>query len=188
MAGGTDLIYSYQNARQAHSYGLELDLRKGLGFIGLPDWSIVFNGSLIKSRVRFAEGSRQKDRPMQGQSPYLVNAGLFYQHKAWTATILYNIIGKRLIGVGRSLGSTGDQTVNIPDSYEMPRHSLDLSFGHDFGPLQLRISGKDIVGQAVCFKQFNSVTKADGTTKEVEEVTRRYRPGRTFSVALSWKF
>ena len=31
-------------------------------------------------------------------------------------------------------------------------------------------------------------TKADGTTKEVEEVTRRYRPGRTFSVALSWKF
>ena len=188
VAGGTDLIYSYQNARQAHSYGLELDLRKGLGFIGLPDWSIVFNGSLIKSRVRFAEGSRQKDRPMQGQSPYLVNAGLFYQHKAWTATILYNIIGKRLIGVGRSLGSTGDQTVNIPDSYEMPRHSLDLSFGHDFGPLQLRISGKDIVGQAVCFKQFNSVTKADGTTKEVEEVTRRYRPGRTFSVALSWKF
>ena len=188
VAGGTDLIYSYQNARQAHSYGLELDLRKGLGFIGLPDWSLVFNGSLIKSRVRFAEGSRQKDRPMQGQSPYLVNAGLFYQHKAWTATILYNIIGKRLIGVGRSLGSTGDQTVNIPDSYEMPRHSLDLSFGHDFGPLQLRISGKDIVGQAVCFKQFNSVTKADGTTKEVEEVTRRYRPGRTFSVALSWKF
>ena len=41
---------------------------------------------------------------MQGQSPYLVNAGLFYQQpkNGWNAAILYNRIGKRIIGVGRS--------------------------------------------------------------------------------------
>ena len=39
----------------------------------------------------------------------MVNAGLFYQQpkNGWNAAILYNRIGKRIIGVGRSLGSAG---------------------------------------------------------------------------------
>ena len=45
---------------------------------------------------------KEKDRPMQGQSPYLINAGFFYQHadSGWNAALLYNRIGKRIIGVG----------------------------------------------------------------------------------------
>ena len=65
---------------------------------------------------------------MQGQSPYLINAGFFYQHadSGWNAALLYNRIGKRIIGVGRSLG-TADNEVRVPDSYEMPRNAVDLS-------------------------------------------------------------
>ena len=70
VSGGTDLIYSYQNAKSAFSYGIELDIRKNLAFMGLRDFTLVFNGSLIKSEVKFDKSSRQKDRPMQGQSPY----------------------------------------------------------------------------------------------------------------------
>ena len=36
--------------------------------------------------------------------------------------MLYNRIGKRIIGVGRSLG-TADNEVRVPDSYEMPRNA-----------------------------------------------------------------
>lgn len=36
VAGGTDLIYSYKNAKSANSYGIELDIKKSLDFIGLP--------------------------------------------------------------------------------------------------------------------------------------------------------
>ena len=82
--------------------------------MGLRDFTLVFNGSLIKSEVKFDKSSRRKDRPMQGQSPYLVNLGLFYNHSDWAASLQYNRIGKRLIGVGRSLGTTADQTVTIP--------------------------------------------------------------------------
>ena len=32
------------------------------------------------------------------------------------------------------------------------------------------------------------VTMADGSSKEVEELTRSYRPGRSFSLTLSYKF
>ena len=56
LSGGTDVIYSYMNARSANNYGLELDIRKQLDFIGLKDFSWSFNGALIHSRVRFCPG------------------------------------------------------------------------------------------------------------------------------------
>ena len=73
---------------------------------------------------------------MQGQSPYLINTGLFYTHNfndqhGISCAVLYNRIGKRLIGVGRSVGLTGgSDVINIPDSYEMPRNALDLNIGY----------------------------------------------------------
>ncbi len=188
VTGGTDVVYYYVNAKRAQSFGLELDVRKNLGFIGLRDFTLVFNGSLIKSRVNFEAGSRQKNRPMQGQSPYLVNLGLFYSHGAWNASLQYNRIGKRLVGVGRNLGSTGSQLVNIPDSYEMPRNSLDLSASVRLGKFEIKAGVRDLFAEKVLFKQFNDVTLADGTSKTVEEVTRAYRPGRDFNLSLSYAF
>lgn len=189
VAGGTELIYSYQNAERAYCFGLELDIRKNLAFMGLRDFTLVFNGSLIKSKVEFGKDAvNQEDRPMQGQSPYLVNLGLFYAHKDWSASLLYNRIGKRLIGVGRNLGTTGDQTVKVPDSYEMPRNSLDLNVSKDFGKWNVKVGAKDILGEKVYFKQFDTITRSDGSVREIEEVTRSYRPGRTFSVSVAYNF
>ncbi len=188
VTGGTDVCYSFVNAQKAHSYGVELDVRKSLAFMGLKDFTLVFNGSVIKSRVSFPAGSRQATRPMQGQSPYLVNLGLFYAHKQWNASMQYNRIGKRLIGVGRNLGATGDQTVNIPDSYEMPRNSLDLSASVALGHFSLKLGLRDVLAERVVFKQFNKVQLPNGTSKTVEEVTRRYRSGRDINLAITYKF
>ena len=130
VTGGTDLVYSYRNADGAYSYGLEVDIRKNLAFMGMPSFDFVFNGALIKSLVEFPEGDREEDRPMQGQSPYLINTGLSYRNEKTgiTAAVFYNRIGKRIAGVGRYIGSSGnEETVRIPDSYEMPRDVIDLS-------------------------------------------------------------
>lgn len=98
--------------------------------MGMPSFDFVFNGALIKSLVEFPEGDREEDRPMQGQSPYLINTGLSYRNEKTgiTAAVFYNRIGKRIAGVGRYIGSSGnEETVRIPDSYEMPRDVIDLS-------------------------------------------------------------
>lgn len=190
VAGGTDLIYSFVNALGADNYGVELDLRKSLDFVGLPDFSLSFNGSLIKSTVRFEEGGNNIDRPMQGQSPYLVNTGLFYSEPSsgWNAALMYNIIGRRIIGVGNRYGTASDGTArNIPNSYEMPRHSLDIAAGKKIGRWQVKISARDILAQRYLFKQLETVT-VDGADKTVEEVTRSYRPGRNLSISLSYEF
>ena len=186
VAGGTNLIYSYENAESADNVGLELDIRKDLAFIGLRNFSLSFNGTLIHSRVNFPEGSRNENRPMQGQSPYLVNTGLFYKNerRQLNISLLYNRIGKRIIGVGRSEGSTGSEdNARVPDSYEMPRDVIDFTISKKFGKhFELKANIRDILAQKVSYKQFAEAKTMDGQTREVEQITRQYKPGRNIGV------
>ena len=192
VAGGTDLIYSYKNAKSANNYGIELDIRKSLDFIGLRNFSWSFNGALIKSKVQFEKGAKEENRPMQGQSPYLINTGLFYKNEPLKMDIalLYNRIGKRIIGVGRSEGSSGDDSNSrVPHSYEMPRNTIDLSFAKKFGShIELKLNIRDLLAEKVYYKQFADVTYSDGRTKEVEEITRCYKPGRNIGLQAIYKF
>ena len=192
VAGGTDLIYSYKNAKSANNYGVELDIRKNLGFIGLKDFSWSFNGALIKSKVQFEKGAKEEDRPMQGQSPYLINTGIFYKNAPLKMDIalLYNRIGKRIIGVGRSEGSTGDDSNSrVPHSYEMPRNTIDFSLAKKFGEhLELKLNVRDLLTEKIYYKQFADVTYSDGSKKEVEEIARCYKPGRNIGLQAIYKF
>ena len=192
VAGGTDLIYSYKNAKSANNYGVELDIRKNLGFIGLKDFSWSFNGALIKSKVQFEKGSKEEDRPMQGQSPYLINTGIFYKNEPLKMDIalLYNRIGKRIIGVGRSEGSTGDDSNSrVPHSYEMPRNTIDFSLAKKFGDhLELKLNVRDLLAEKIYYKQFADVTYSDGSKKKVEEIARCYKPGRNIGLQAIYKF
>ena len=192
VAGGTDLIYSYKNAKSANNYGVELDIRKNLGFIGLKDFSWSFNGALIKSKVQFEKGAKEEDRPMQGQSPYLINTGIFYKNAPlkMDISLLYNRIGKRIIGVGRSEGSTGDDSNSrVPHSYEMPRNTIDFSLAKKFGEhLELKLNVRDLLAEKIYYKQFADVTYSDGSKKEVEEIARCYKPGRNIGLQAIYKF
>ena len=192
VAGGTDLIYSYKNAKSANNYGVELDIRKNLDFIGLKDFSWSFNGALIKSKVQFEKGAKEEDRPMQGQSPYLINTGIFYKNEPLKMDIalLYNRIGKRIIGVGRSEGSTGDDSNSrVPHSYEMPRNTIDFSLAKKFGDhLELKLNVRDLLAEKIYYKQFADVTYSDGSKNQVEEIARCYKLGRNIGLQAIYKF
>ncbi|MCL2737949.1 MAG: TonB-dependent receptor, partial [Bacteroidales bacterium] len=85
---GGKYIYIFENADRADNYGVEVDVRKNLDFIGFPNFSLAFNGALIQSQVKFSAESLDHDRPMHGQSPYVVNTGLFYQRNRLSAAIM----------------------------------------------------------------------------------------------------
>ena len=184
VSGGTDLVYSYINAKGADNYGVEVDIRKNLDFIGMRHFSLSLNGALIKSKVKFEPGAKEENRPMQGQSPYLINAGLFYQHagSGWNAALLYNRIGKRIIGVGRSLGTAGNE-VRVPDSYEMPRNAVDLSVSKKIGDLEIKVAMRDLLAERVSFKQFEETAHG-----EVKQITRQYKPGHNFNLNINYTF
>lgn len=128
MSGESSLEYqviTFFNPDNAYAYGIELDLRKKLSFLGegkfLENTTFSANTSLIKSSVDLSAASNPYDlnRPMQGQSPYLVNLSLTYaDDKAnWSSTVLFNRIGQRIETVG---------AFGIPDVYENGRSVLDF--------------------------------------------------------------
>lgn len=127
---------------------------------------------------------------MQGQSPYLVNTGLFYQNRRLQldVNLLYNRIGKRIVGVGRTEGGgENSKDVRVPDSYEMPRDAFDINVSKRWGEhFELRLAVRDLLNQSISFKQFADVEVA-GKTKEVRQITRKYKPGRNFQLSITWK-
>jgi outer membrane receptor protein involved in Fe transport len=189
--GGT-LRYSYENANRAVSRGIELDVRKKLDFLGLPALSVTMNAALISSNVHFDPGEvvSEPDRAMQGQSPYVINAGIYYasDRAGLNISALYNRIGKRIVGLGKS--NVPDQSINdmIPDSYEMPRNSLDLSIIKKIGKhFELRCSVRDILAEDVVFKQFPKFEKDNAIYKR-EQTTKRFNHGQfvSFGASIKW--
>ncbi len=145
--------FTFINAAQATNYGVELELRKSLtGVVSnrvLQNFSLNLNGSYIFSEVDLGDITlaQERIRPLQGQSPYIVNAGLYYQdeEKNFSARINYNIFGKRIYSVGDVL---------FPTIYEMPRHSLDLTVSKKVSDLlTLKAGVTDILNYAFRFKQ-----------------------------------
>lgn len=192
LDSGGSYTYTFENADRARVYGVELDMRKNLEFMGLRNFSLSLNLSLIRSKVLFDAASLEHDRPMQGQSPYIVNFGVFYQPQraGLTVGLLYNRIGKRIIGIGRSdLTSGGSIDNDIPDMYEMPRNVLDLVVSKRLGKAwELKFTAKDLICDKVELCQFPQFSDDAGKMHERKEVTKTYNPGRSFSLGASLKF
>ncbi|MEG1612005.1 MAG: TonB-dependent receptor [Alistipes sp.] len=190
-AGGS-YTYTFENADRANVYGIELDARKNLDFMGLRNFSLTFNVSLIKSRVNFLDESLEHDRPMQGQSPYIVNTGLFYQPQraGLTIGVLYNRIGKRIIGIGRTdLSSGGSIDNDIPDMYEMPRNTLDIVVSKRMGKAwELKLSVKDVLNEDVRFCQFPQFIDDAGQLQKRTQTTKIFKPGCGFTLGVSARF
>lgn len=190
--GGGSRIYTFENALSANNTGIELDIKKQLDFVGLKNFSIVFNGSLIDSKVKFGENSIEEERALQGQSPFLLNTGLFYQNDKLqlTAGVMYNVIGKRIVGIGlknKSENSTiGD---DIPDMYEMPRNVIDFTISKKLGSnFEISFACKDILAQDMVYKQFPKFDDADGVRQEREQITKKYKVGQNLSISAKYSF
>lgn len=190
IRGNNPTQFSFANISSAYSFGLETEARKNLGFLSdrLKKLTAVVNLSLIRSSVAF-------DRPLQGQSPYIVNIGLFWQDndRGLMASMVYNRIGKRIIAVGRPSPNSWE---SIPDIYEMPRNETDLAISKKIGRnLEIKAGIKDLFGEQVVFQQHvrslvdMSYYGGDGTKAfDRNQDTRSWYPGRQYSLGLSMKF
>jgi outer membrane receptor for ferrienterochelin and colicin len=197
ILGNNPTQYSFENVNSAFSAGAEAELRKSLGFInGLKDFMLVMNSSIISSRVHFEEGSLARSRPLEGQSPFIVNAGLFYQNdKNLMISLLYNVIGKRIVAVGRP---SPNQWEDIPDIYEISRNVIDLTISKMIGK-KTEIKGgiKNLLNEKVEYaQQINTLVNMDiysgGTSTGLkhfnrQQVTKSFSPGRYISVGVSVK-
>ncbi|MFZ4464294.1 MAG: TonB-dependent receptor domain-containing protein [Bacteroidales bacterium] len=189
---GSGLAYGPINAAGADSYGAEIEIRQSLTALSntkiagewIKDFSLVLNASLIKSKVTFPEGAIERDRYMQGQSPYIVNAGLYYQSEKnkLSASLLYNILGKRIIVVGQP---NQNQQEDIPDIYEMPYNSLDFAVTKKLGNrIQLKGGIQNIFNDEVHYQQSLKYQTSDGEVTRIQP-TLSFKQGRYYTLGLT---
>ena len=170
-------IRSYANAVSADNYGLELELRKSLGFITetINSFSFVGNVTLIKSTIRLNSensGFQESERPLQGQADYIFNLGLYFDDLAsgFNSSIVYNKVGWRIAKVGTSdLGNTLEKPVDV----------IDFSVSKKFYELfTLRLSVRDLLNQ-----DKNFIQQAPGG----DQISELNRTGRNVSLELSYQ-
>jgi outer membrane receptor protein involved in Fe transport len=134
----------------------------------------------------------ETDRPMQGQSPYLVNTSLYYDSKKTgiSVGILYNRIGKRIVGIGRvDTGSGASINNDVPDTYELPRDLLDFVLTKRIGKhIEFKANFKDILNQKVVFAQYPRFEDEDGNINKRKQVSKSFRPGTDIYIGLQITF
>ncbi len=190
LAAGSVRRYQFQNAGAAETFGIELEVRKGLDFISskLDAFSVFSNVTFLKSSVKLtgvgAGGSVQNfDRPLQGQSPYLVNFGLQYNEKKgrFSGSLLYNRIGERLTLVGGR-----DQL--LYDIYERPRDLVDFQLAMKVIKRrgEIRFTVSDIVNQK--FYLYENVNDKKSFQSGTDRLWNSYTPGTNITLGFTYDF
>lgn len=189
-SNGDRWLFNYANADKALLYGAEVEVRKSLDFIteGLRNLTFIGNFTILESKVTLtteqASGVKaEQDRPLFGQSPYLINAGFQYANTSWNATILYNRIGPRLALVGDPTGA-GFYAI-----YEKPRNVIDLQASkrilNNKGELKFTVS--DILNNKYAFYD-NPSSGAGYKFSEGDRINYAYTPGTTITVGFTYDF
>ncbi len=176
------------NALSATSYGAEVDIRKSLSKVSknafLKNITIVANASYILSNIELSAASIETglnpNRPMVGQSPYIVNLGLYYENDTtrWQFSAMYNVIGPRIAIVG---------IPGVPEVYEMPRNVIDLSITKTFqSGFGMRFGIQDLLNQENLFLQDANM---DGKfNRDNDQVMQRFKRGTYFTFGIQYKF
>ncbi|WP_154224150.1 TonB-dependent receptor plug domain-containing protein [Marinicella rhabdoformis] len=172
---GASGIISFDNADFAENSGVELEFFKDFSFISeaLSDLYLSTNFAYIDSEITLSTdraGSQTNNtRPLQGQSPYVVNVQIGYDNKekGINASLLFNVFGERISEAGTS-GS--------PDVYEQPFRQLDFVYSQKFADRwKISFKAKNLLDDEVEFLQGDAIT-------------RQYKKGRTFGLGVSYDF
>lgn len=162
------------NVPSAVNFGGEVEFRKDFSFVAdaLSDLYAAGNLTVVSSRVNLESLDPEVrgilttlERPLQGQSPFVINMQLGYDNvdQGMSVAALYNVFGERITALG---------VRGLPDRYESPVHRVDLVASKRFGRCKLSLKAKNMLDPWIRLRQGGVV---------VEE----YRVGRVYSVGLT---
>ena len=170
---GTRTVF-YTNAESAENYGIELEMRKNLGFItpAFAPFSMFSNLTVMESKIHLFKDTEASatnlDRRMVGQAPYVINTGVSFDSRggSTSATLLFNRVGDRIQAAGDS---------PLPDVIEKARNGLDLS---------LRVG---LVGAVTARLDAKNLLDSPYETIQGTAVRELYKAGRTIQLGFQFK-
>jgi outer membrane receptor protein involved in Fe transport len=184
---------AYGNAVSGEVYGLEAEFRTLVStLLGikrensfLSKFTLSANAAYIKSDVVLPSvsggaGGIAGNRPMQGQSPYLINGSAAYndEKSGFSATLSANRVGDRLSVAGSA----------TPSIFEKARTVLDFQLSKLFlkNMLELKFTAKDILVQDISFYFDNDKNNKYSTGKD--SYFSIYKAPNLFSFSATYKF
>ncbi len=181
----------FDNIDKAKSYGAELEYRMNLGWLNRTDSNSVFsrttfytNASLIRSEADLSAFAGLEEypgstRPLQGQSPYILNVGLFYEsQKDLVVNFSYNYVGQRIAIAGN---------IQEPSVWENGRHVLDFQIGKTWkDKYELKLNCADLLAQDLVF--FQDINKNKRYDKGVDSAWQEITFGQTITLNFKYKF
>lgn len=175
--------FTYINADYARNYGAEIEIRKSLkgvtnsGF--LDRFAFNINAALIFSNVDLGESAvaQDRERALQGQSPYIINAAMYYDGiKGVNVSIVYNVFGSRIYSVG---------DVIFPTIYELSRHALDLTVSKKVtDKINIKFGIQDILNQPYRF--FEDSDRNNKIDLKVDNPVFTYKRGQLISLGVTF--
>ena len=205
----------YQNAASGTNFGIELEFRLLLSAFTsakenkfLNDFTVFSNIAIIRSKVDISNLTPTAiDSPLQGQSPYVLNAGLQYLNKelGWSFSSNINRVGDRIsIHGNQTTGNTA------PAFWEKARTFLDFQFAKSFlkNKIELKLNVQNALAQDIIFYQnnysgsndikginalFNKVFTGDSQNKNgynsaEDDLISSNTFGRVFSFVMTYNF
>lgn len=159
----------FDNAKEADLYGVEVEGRKNI----TDRLQVVANATYIYSETRMSETEQNRvaniERPMVGQSPYIINGSVFYSVPEWRTdfSVSYNTFGERIVTVGKNAQKN--------DEYEQPFQDLGVKIDHSIGQFDLSLEVDNLLNDT------HEYTLGDVTTF-------KYKPGTTFKLGVTLTF
>lgn len=174
--------FTYINADFAKAYGLEVEFRKSFKGVTnsafIDNFSVNMNASLIFSEVDLGSSAvaQERERALQGQSPYIVNAGLYYADQSnLSISLIYNIFGERIFSVGDDL---------FPTIYELPRNSVDITISKQVGNrVTYKFGIQDLLNARF---RFHEDSDRNARINERDNVIFSFRRGTLFSLSATY--
>ncbi len=176
--------FTVTNANKATNYGVELEVKKSFkdafGVSFLDNLSVNLNGSYVFSEVDLGTENDSQDRfrPLQGQSPYIINAGLEYaDQKGFGVYLTYNEFGDRIFSVGNT---------NFATIMEKSRGQFDISVSKKFKNWTIKATAENVLNARNRFYEDTSNNyKID--SKE-DFLNTNFRRGALYGLNFSFNF
>lgn len=178
LPGSGSLLLTLANAESATNQGIEFEVFRRLGFASdwfggadLSNWFVAANYARIDSAIRLDPArsgfNTNLERPLEGQSPYVVNLQFGYTDPdgVHDLALSFNRSGERIVQVGVD---------TQPDVYEQPAGALDLTWKWQFAPQwSSRVRLRNLLDPEVAFRQ---------GTGNIREFSR----GREIALSVEW--
>lgn len=206
----------YENAASATNYGVELEFRLLMSTIFgakenkfLEDLTLFSNLAVIRSEVDISNLVNSSfATPLQGQSPYVFNAGLQYLNSelGWSFSTNINRVGDRI-----AIQANQSESAYTPGFWEKARTILDFQASKSLykNKIEIKLNVQNVLAQDLIIYQNNyelassevkgfggfvnqiftgSKNNVNGYDAKIDDLVWKTIYGRTFSLAVTYNF